>query len=230
MGIYFSSKEIKQKINILPISATEIVSIGISLIPFVEHDDANRAFMGTSMQRQAVIILKTMEPIVRTGTEETLVINLESNIYTNTSSIIKFSSKKKIILHKKIICSDKYFYDQNYFSNSFVKKKKSKLKKVIYSNYIKETVYFTQNKKLTIKKFKEKKEILNHALGVSKGKLSTGQNVLLAYLPFNGYNFEDAVIISDRLIKEDIFTSLNFRKIKTFVIKNETGEVRKFNE
>lgn len=223
----------------VPTSRLQMVSIGTSLIPFVEHNDANRALMGSNMQRQAVPLIKKQKPIVSTGLESIVIYNNEYNIISIFSGLVKYNNKKKIIVHENIEAKTTLNGSNGInLSQSFLEKKKKNLKLSKYKSFkkriykLKENRSTNQNtnlyeKSITLKdEWIKKGQILTDGASTNKGKLSLGRNVLVAYMPWTGYNFEDAIVISERLLKEETFTSIHIKKYKTFLIENETGGVK----
>jgi DNA-directed RNA polymerase subunit beta len=189
-----------KEVEYMDISPQQIVSVSASLIPFLEHDDANRALMGSNMQRQAVPLLFTEEPLVATGIEEkvardsgAVVINKESGKVTEIDAS-----------HIKI---GNFTY---------------KLKKFERSNA---DTCINMRPLVTKGKEVKKNEIIADGMATKGGELSLGRNLLVAFLPWRGYNFEDAIVISERLVKEDILTSLHIEKFEI-----EARETRLGNE
>lgn len=213
-----------------------MISIGTTLIPFIEHNDANRALMGSNMQRQAVPLIKKEKAIVRTGIETRIAHDTEFSEIALKSEYIKYSSLKKVVSHNEI----KYpnLYKNKNFNISLCKKVKHiNLKEQKYK-YYKEKIYLIQKNKnsnqniyllqqpsVVKKTWVKKGQIIGESSGIYKGELALGKNLLVGYLTFEGYNFEDAIIISDKLVKENTLNSIHVKKYKTFLIKNETGEV-----
>jgi DNA-directed RNA polymerase subunit beta len=214
----------------------QIISIGTGLIPFLEHNDANRALMGSNMQRQAVPLIRKEKPIVQTGLEKRVAKDSQSTISAKKSGIIKYVSKKKIIIHeipnaltkpttsitllKKIKNKLKGKKAIKFKSK---KKEKHELQQIKKSNQ--NTIIF-QNPTIKENQWIEKGQLIADGTGTNKGKLSLGKNLLIGYIGWEGYNFEDAVVINERLIYEDILTSISIKKFKTFLVNNEIGEVR----
>lgn len=233
----FITKNIK-KINYISTSTNQMISVGTALIPFLEHDDANRALMGSNMQRQAVPIIKKENAYVQTGLEKKIARNSELTKITKTSGIIKYVSFKKIIIYEKLKDLRPSFKKTNI---SKIKKLKKKIKQK-FIKYKRKTYYLEKHeqsnqnteilqKPSIIKKTWVKKgQVIADASSTNKGKLSIGKNLLIGYMTWEGYNFEDAVVISERLIKDEIFTSIHIKKYKTFLIDNETGEEKITNK
>jgi DNA-directed RNA polymerase subunit beta len=181
-------------VDFIAISAIQIVSVGTSLIPFFEHDDANRALMGSNMQRQSVPLVFSQKPIIGTGLENQIAMDSAMTVNATSSGIVDFVTANKIIIKDK------------------------SGKKIIY----KLQKYFRSNQKTCINHrpivWKGEKiksgQILTDGPSITSSELSLGQNVLVGYMPWQGYNFEDAILISERLVYEDIFTSIHIERYK----------------
>jgi DNA-directed RNA polymerase subunit beta len=180
------------EVDFIAISSIQVVSVAASLIPFFEHDDANRALMGSNMQRQSVPLLLPQKPIVGTGLENQIAI--DSGIILNAQSPGIVSSVTA---------------DQIRIKTSQGKELKYTLQKYQRSNQ--ETCI---NQRPIVWKGEKIKsgQILTDGPGISCSELSLGQNLLVAYMPWQGYNFEDAILINERLVYEDIFTSIHIKR------------------
>lgn len=227
------------KIEFISTSNNQMISVGTSLIPFVEHDDANRALMGSNMQKQAVPLLYKETPAIQTGLENIIGKNSEYTIVAKNSGRINYSSNKKIIIYDKLKFKNETFLNRE-------KDIQEKIKIKIYKNKIKAEVLNYNKKVYTIEKLNKsnqntqigqfnltkkgewikKGQILFDSNGVKNGSLAIGKNLLLGYICWEGYNFEDAIVISERLVDEDILTSLHIKKYKTFIVKNGNEDVR----
>lgn len=216
-----------------------MISTGTGLIPFLEHNDANRALMGSNMQRQAVSLVKKEKPFVRTGLEKAVAKNSESTIIAKNSGVVRYTNHKKVIIYE----TNQSFENNNYekLNFSIIKKIKNRISKnpTKISKTFKERVYelekarksnqntFLQQKKIVEKlQWVEKGETIADGNGTYNGELTLGKNLLIGYIGWEGYNFEDAIVINERLVEEDILTSIHIKKYKTFLINNEAGEVR----
>ena len=193
------------EVDFIAISPVQIVSVAASLIPFFEHDDANRALMGSNMQRQSVPLLLPQKPIVGTGLENQIAIDSGMSLSAEVSGIVSSVTASKIIIK-----------DQN------GKKLTYKLQKYLRSNQqtcINHRPIVWQGEKI------KSGQMLTDGPAITDSELSLGQNVLVGYMPWQGYNFEDAILISERLVYDDIFTSIHIERYKIDIDKNsETFE------
>ena len=193
------------EIDFIAISPVQVVSVAASLIPFFEHDDANRSLMGSNMQRQSVPLILPQKPIVGTGLENQIAINSGMTLNAQVSGIVNSVTATKIIVKDK---------------NG--KKLTYKLQKYLRSNQ--QTCI--NHRPIVWKGEKIKSgQILTDGPAITDSELSLGQNVLIGYMPWQGYNFEDAILISERLVYDDIFTSIHIERYKIEIDKNsETSE------
>ncbi len=184
------------EVEYIDVSPKQMVSISSSLIPFLEHDDANRALMGVNMQRQAVPLLFPEEPIVQSGMEEIVARDSNSAIISEYDGTVEFVDATNISI--KLSRPKKGIETFDY-----------RLQKFRRSNQ--DT---TKNQTPIVKMGQKVKrgEPLTNGMGISHGKLSLGKNLKVAFMPWQGYNFEDAIIISDRLVREDVLTSVHIIK------------------
>lgn len=180
-----------EQIHLRSIFPLQYFSVGASLIPFLEHNDANRALMGSNMQRQAVPLSKTEKCIVGTGMESQTALDSGSVIVARTGGKIDYIDGDKITLslNKKEINTNLIIYQRS--NNNTCLHQKLQIKS---NQYIK------------------KGQLLADGAATSQGELALGKNILVAYMPWEGYNFEDAILISERLIYDDIYTSLHIER------------------
>lgn len=224
-----------EKINFISTTPSQIISVGTGLIPFLEHNDANRALMGSNMQRQAVPLIKLEKPIVQTGLEKLVAKESQGNILAKKSGIIKYISSSKIIIYEENKIKFKRKINPTILSKT---KKTLKLKKEINkiakikTHFLEEIKKSNQNTVLknipivTKNQWVKKGETLAESTGTHRGKLSLGKNLLIGYMGWEGYNFEDAVVINERIIEQDILSSIHIKRYKTFLISNDMEEVR----
>jgi DNA-directed RNA polymerase subunit beta len=194
-------------IDFIAISTVQIISVAAALIPFLEHDDANRALMGSNMQRQSVPLLIPQKPIVGTGLENQIAVNSGMTINAKNSGIVESVSANQIIV--KNLLGQKINY---------------KLQKYLRSNQ--QTCI--NNRPIIWKGEKvESGQILTDGPSISNSELALGQNVLVSYMPWQGYNFEDAILINERLVYDDIFTSIHIERYKIEI--DRTSEISEQN-
>jgi DNA-directed RNA polymerase subunit beta len=189
----------KEKVDMMDVAPNQIASIAASLIPFLEHDDANRALMGSNMMRQAVPIMDPEVPIVGTGLEGFVVRDSRIQIVAEEDGIIEYVDSDEIVV--------KYYYDdEQQFVRFDPDTKRYKLPKFKKTN---------QNTSITLRPIVEKKQevkkgqILTEGYATRNGELALGRNLKVAFMPWKGYNFEDAIVVSEKLVKEDVFTSIH---------------------
>jgi len=188
------------EVDFISISTIQVVSVAASLIPFFEHDDANRALMGSNMQRQSVPLILPQKPIVGTGLENQIAIDSGMTLNAQVSGIVNSVTANKIIIKDKIG------------------------KKVTYQlqKYLRSNQQTCINQRPIVWKGEKIKsgQILTDGPAITNTELALGQNVLVAYMPWQGYNFEDAILISERLVYDDIFTSIHIERYKIEIDKN----------
>ena len=193
------------EVDFIALSPIQIVSIAASLIPFFEHDDANRALMGSNMQRQSVPLVFNQKPIVGTGLENQIAIDSGMALVSYQDGIVNSVTANKI----KITSKNGKIFTYN-------------LQKYLRSNQ--QTCI---NQRPIVWKGERVKsgQILTDGPAITSSELSLGQNVLVGYMPWQGYNFEDAILISERLIYDDVFTSIHIERYKVAIDQNlETSE------
>ncbi|MDO8686682.1 MAG: DNA-directed RNA polymerase subunit beta [Candidatus Berkelbacteria bacterium] len=185
-------------IQYIDVSPRQIVSISTALIPFVEHDDAVRASMGSNMERQAVPLVKPDSPVIGTGMEADAARDSGQCLFAKEDGVISEVSSAQIALGKDT----------------------HKLEKFVRSN---QATCINQRPVVKVGDKVKKGQILADSSATDKGELALGQNVLVAFMPFRGGNFEDAIIISEKLVREDIFTSIHIEKYTTEVRDTKLG-------
>ena len=192
----------------------QILSVAAALIPFVEHDDANRALMGSNMQRQSVPLLKTDSPIVGTGMEKVVARDSKSVLLSPVSGKVVHVDANKVVIK-----------DSNYKDGSLLKAKEDlcTVNLIKYSRSNQNTCY---NQKVLVKVGDnvKKDDVIADGASTQGGELALGKNVMIAFMPWNGYNFEDAIVINERLVREDVFTSIHVNEIELEVRDTKRGE------
>ena len=188
------------EVDFIAISTIQVVSIAASLIPFFEHDDANRALMGSNMQRQSVPLILPQKPIVGTGLENQIAIDSGMTLVSQSEGTVISVAANKIIV-----------------KDSLGKKFTYQLQKYLRSNQ--QTCI--NHRPIVWKGEKVKSgQVLTDGPAITNTELSLGQNVLVSYMPWQGYNFEDAILINERLVYDDIFTSIHIERYKIEIDQN----------
>ncbi|MEC7062607.1 MAG: DNA-directed RNA polymerase subunit beta [Bacteroidota bacterium] len=189
----------KEDINLIDVGTNQIASIAASCIPFLEHDDANRALMGSNMQRQAVPLLNPTAPIVGTGIEELVARDSRVLIHAEKDGVVDYVDSKEVHV--------KYKYNEEDELVSF----DSNIKVYHLTKFQKTNQGSAVNLRPIVKKGESVKQgqVLVEGYGTDRGELALGQNLKVAFMPWKGYNFEDAIVISEKVVKEDIYTSVH---------------------
>ncbi|HHV72903.1 MAG TPA: DNA-directed RNA polymerase subunit beta, partial [Clostridia bacterium] len=181
-----------EQVDLMDVSPKQVVSVATALIPFLENDDANRALMGANMQRQAVPLLTTDAPLVGTGMEYKIARDSEVVVMAKNSGTVERVEAKEIVIRNDLGLLDKY-----------------PLQKFVRSNQ-----GTCINQKPIVRKGQrvEAGEVIADGPSTDLGELALGRNVLVAFMPWEGYNYEDAILLSEKLVKEDIFTSIHIEE------------------
>jgi DNA-directed RNA polymerase subunit beta len=191
------------RVDYMDVSPKQLVSVAASLIPFLEHDDANRALMGSNMQRQAVPLLVTESPLVATG--------LEERVARDSRAVIVAEEAGKVVS----VTGNQIIITQDGKPAEGKKRIKNDPEKGIYvypvRKFMRSNAATCINQKILVKKGEtvKKGQVISDGPCTQGGELALGRNVLVAFMPWNGYNFEDAILISERIVKEDVFTSIH---------------------
>ena len=194
-----------EKIDFIDVSSEQSISIATSCIPFLQNDDANRALMGSNMQRQSVPLLQPSVPLVMTGIEERVARDSGQEVLSDIDGIVAEVDANHIIIkstgnqHKSAVYNLKTFIKTNQYSCFHQKPRVQKAQKV------------------------KKGDVLADGGSISQGCLSLGQNILVAFIPWRGGNYEDAIIISKRLVKDDIYTSIHIESFGCDVRETKLG-------
>jgi DNA-directed RNA polymerase subunit beta len=201
------------KVDLMDVAPNQIASIAASLIPFLEHDDANRALMGSNMMRQAVPLLNPEAPIVGTGLEKTVVQDSRVPIMAEGDGIIEYVDANEIIVRYSRN-EDEQFVS---FEEDTKRYELPKFRKTNQSSNVNLRPIVTRGQKVT------KGQILTEGYGTDNGELAIGRNLKVAFMPWKGYNFEDAIVISENVVKEDIFTSIHIDEYQLEVRDTKRG-------
>ena len=181
-----------ERVDYMDVSPKQVFSVATSLIPFLENDDANRALMGANMQRQAVPLIKTESPLVGTGLEYKSAKDSGAVVVTPKAGVVQAVSADNIIIQHDDGSKETY-----------------RLLKFIRSN---QGTCYNQRPIVRVGDRVEADEIIADGPSTDQGELALGRNVLVAFMPWEGYNYEDAILISERLVKEDVFTSIHIEE------------------
>ncbi|OJU27221.1 MAG: DNA-directed RNA polymerase subunit beta [Sphingobacteriales bacterium 41-5] len=204
----------KEEVQYMDVAPNQIVGLSASLIPFLEHDDANRALMGSNMQRQAVPLLRPDAPIVGTGLEGKAARDARIQIHSEGNGVVEFVDANEIHV--------RYDRDVNDKLVSF----EEDLKVYNLTKFIKTNQETCINLVPAVKKGQKVKtgDFLTEGYATKNGELALGKNLKVAFMPWKGYNFEDAIVISERVVKEDMFTSIHISEYELEVRDTKLGE------
>ena len=204
-----------EQVDLMDVASNQIASIAASLIPFLEHDDANRALMGSNMMRQAVPLLNPEIPIVGTGIEPYVAADSRVLIHAEGDGKVEYADAEKVVI--------------NY------SKSRDKRNRAVSFDEDTKTYYFTKfqrtnqstsiNLRPIVKKGDnvKKGQVLSEGYATKDGVLALGRNLQVAFMPWKGYNYEDAIVISEKVVKEDIFTSVHVEEFITEVRETKRG-------
>ncbi len=202
-----------EQINYTDVAPNQIASISASLIPFLEHDDANRALMGSNMMRQAVPLLRPESPIVGTGLERQVASDSRVLINAERDGTVEYVDANKIVIKYKFTDTDKIIsFDGESKTYDLIKFRKTNQGTCI-------------NLKPIVKKGDKVKkgQVLSEGYATQAGELALGRNMKVAFMPWKGYNFEDAIVISEKVVREDIFTSIHIDEYSLDVRDTKLG-------
>jgi len=204
----------KNEVEFMDVAPNQIVGLSASLIPFLEHDDANRALMGSNMQRQAVPLIRPDVPIVGTGLEGKAARDARIQIHSDGNGIVEFVDANEIHV--------RYDRDEAEKLVSF----EDDLRIYRLTKFIKTNQETCINLKPAVKKGQKVKkgDFLTEGYATQNGELALGKNLKVAFMPWKGYNFEDAIVISERVVKEDLFTSVHISEYELEVRDTKLGE------
>ena len=192
------------RVNYLDVSPKQVVSVSAGLIPFLEHDDANRALMGSNMQRQAVPLLKTEAPFIGTGIERKVAVDSGAVVTTKVSGVITYVDAKKIVVE-----------DEN---------GKEHVYRLLNYERSNQSMCLHQSPLVNIGEKVKAGDIIADGPATKNGDLALGRNILMAFMPWEGYNYEDAILISDRLRKDDVFTSIHVEEYEIEARNTKLGD------
>ncbi len=204
------SMEAKGDITLMDITPSQVVSISAALIPFLEHDDANRALMGSNMMRQAVPLLQSEMPLVGTGMESVVARDSGSCILAEGEGHVHYVDAERIVVR----------YDAAQVSKESGGVKVYELQKFHKSN---QNSSFGQKPLVRSGQKIEKGDVLADGPAISHGELALGKNLLVAFMPWCGFNYEDSILISERMVKEDVYTSVHIEEFDLIARDTKLG-------
>lgn len=206
-----------ENVNYMDVAPAQIVSAAAALIPFLEHDDANRALMGSNMQRQAVPLMVPENPIVGTGMEAKIARDSRAIVIAEDAGVVEYSDAKKVIVKYDVDTND----PETLVSFNDERRVEYILTKFAGTN---QETCFTQKPIVVTGQRLKKGDVLADGSAIEKGELGLGRNVSVAFMPWRGYNFEDAIVLSERLVSDDVFTSLHIEEFELQVRETKRGE------
>ncbi len=204
----------EDEVTYMDVAPNQIVSVAASMIPFLEHDDANRALMGSNMQRQAVPLMKPQAPIVGTGLEKRVALDSRTLIIAEKEGVIKYVDATKIVIKYNLDSEDQIVM----FKDSIVTYDLIKFRRTNQDTCINLKPIVQKGDKVL------KGQALCDGFATEKGELALGVNLQVAFMPWQGYNFEDAIVISERVVREDVFTSIHIDEFELEVRDIKRGE------
>ena len=206
-GEYTTAKP--DQINFIEVAANQPVSVAASLIPFLEHDDANRALMGSNMQRQAVPTIIADKPLVGTGMERTVASDSGVSMVAKRSGVVEFVDSSRIVIRVEDDASEEGVGVDIYRTTKFFR-----------SN---QNTCVNQRPIVALGDVVKKGDILTDGAGTDLGELALGQNMLVAFMSWNGYNFEDSIILSERVAQQNRFTSIHIQELQCIARDTKLG-------
>ncbi len=202
---------VPQEINMMDVSPNQLVSVAATLIPFLEHDDANRALMGSNMQRQAVPLMKPEIPLVGTGMEAIVARDSGAVVVAKREGIVESVDANRIVLKCHNVQNSGF--DTGVDIYNLVKYQRSN-----------QDTCFNQKPIVDVGCHVKKGEIIADGPATDNGELALGRNVMVAFMSWGGYNYEDSILISERIAKEDIYTSIHIEEFETMARDTKLGK------
>ena len=204
----------RDQVAFMDIAPNQIVSVAASLIPFLEHDDANRALMGSNMQRQAVPLMNPEAPIVGTGLEGRVAMDSRALFQAEGEGEIIFVDATKIVVRYNLSLDETL----TTFDDEVITYSLTKFRRTNQDTCINLQPLVSKGQKVT------KGQILCEGYATQGGELALGRNLMVAFMPWQGYNFEDAIVVSERIVRNDIFTSIHIEEFELEVRDTKRGE------
>ena len=195
------------KVDYMDVSPKQLISVASSLIPFLENDDANRALMGSNMQRQAVPLVRPQAPLVGTGMEAIVAYDSGAVIIAeDDGGVISADATRIVVRNDGKKSRNKKMKDRNYLDSTVGIYALAKYQRSNQNTCVNQKPLVVSGQKI------QKGEVIADGPATEQGELALGRNVLVAFMPWDGYNFEDAIIVSEKLVKEDVYTSIHIEE------------------
>ncbi len=202
-----------EQVHYMDVSPRQVVSVSASLIPFLEHDDANRALMGSNMQRQAVPLIFTQAPLVGTGMEKVVARDSGAVVLAKRGGVVEEVDSKRVVI--RVNPEEIDFKDPTDIGIDIYELEK--FKRTNQNTCVNQRPLVVKGQRV------EKGDILADGQSTYKGELALGKDVLVAFMPWRGYNFEDAIVISERLVKDDVYTSIHIEELEVEARETKLG-------
>jgi DNA-directed RNA polymerase subunit beta len=202
-----------EKIDFVEVSPNQILSVAAALIPFLEHDDANRALMGSNMQRQAVPLMNPKSPIVGTGIEKKVAVDSRSAVVSPVDGKIIYIDAEKCLIKRNDVMESLALYE----GENIIELKFKKFHRTNQNTVHNQRPIISEGSKVKIG------DIIADGAATENGELALGSNIRVAFMPWRGYNFEDAIVLSERLVKEDVFSSVHCNEVELEVRDTKRG-------
>ena len=199
----------REEIDYMDVATNQVVSVAASLIPFLEHDDANRALMGSNMQRQGVPCVRASKPLVGTGMERVAAMDSGTLVAAKRGGVIDYVDGNRVIV--KVNESEIAGNDLGIDIYNLIKYQRSN-----------QNTCVNQKPIVKVGDIIEAGDVIADGSATDKGELAVGQNVLVAFMPWNGYNFEDSILVSEKLVARDVYTSVHIEELS--VVSRETKQ------
>jgi len=204
------------KIDYMDVAPEQLVSVAAALIPFLEHDDANRALMGSNMQRQAVPLLNPEYPVVMTGLEERVARDCGTVVVARRGGVVEYVDSSRIVIR----VNEQERSEKDKFFSKIPERDVYRLRKFNRTN---QDTAINQRPLVDMGQKVKANMIIADGASTDRGNLALGMNVLVAFMPWFGYNYEDAIVISEKLVKDDIFTSVHIQELELQVRDTKRG-------
>ncbi|VAY86690.1 DNA-directed RNA polymerase beta chain (Transcriptase beta chain) (RNA polymerase beta subunit) [mine drainage metagenome] len=198
------------RITHIDVAPAQIVSVAASLIPFLEHDDANRALMGSNMQRQAVPCLRAEKPLVGTGIERTVAVDSGTTVQARRGGVVDYVDAARIVV--RVNDNETLAGEVGVDIYNLIKYRRSN-----------QNTNINQRPIVNVGDLIQRNDVIADGASTDMGELALGQNLLVAFMPWNGYNFEDSILISERVVAEDRFTSIHIEELSVVARDTKLG-------